>query len=292
MTYHLLSFLIRLISYIPFRILYVMSDAAGFILYHLIRYRRKIVRRNLIESFPDKSLKEIKYIEKNFYRFFADNIFETCKLATMSVGETSRRMKFTNIDTIDERLRQGHSVALYLGHYANWEWVSSIPVHLKSEAVSAQIYHKLRNANFDRLMLGIRERLGARCVEMRHTARYITNLANDGKVGIVGFITDQSPRKREVRHFTQFLHHRTPILVGTEKIVKRYGFDAWFVRTKRVKRGYYEAEFIRMHDDPKSLPDFELTGIYYRLLEQTIRCQPELYLWTHNRFKHAERSDS
>jgi KDO2-lipid IV(A) lauroyltransferase len=88
------------------------------------------------------------------------------------------------------------------------------------------------------------------------------------------------------------MHHSTPVLTGTEKIIKHYDFEAWFVHIKRVKRGFYEAEFVKMHDEPKSLPDFELTAIYYQMLEQMIRQQPELYLWTHNRFKHAEKIES
>lgn len=292
MTYHLLCVSIKAISYLPFCILYILSDVSGFVLYHLIRYRRTIVRRNLSESFPEKSLDEIKSIERGFYRFFADNIFETCKMATISPEEMSRRMRFTNMDEISERLSDGRSIALYLGHYANWEWVSSIPVHLEKRFAAAQIYHKLRNANFDRLMIGIRSRMGSKCVEMRQTARYITNMVTDGKVSITGFIADQSPKRKDIRHYIEFLHHRTPVVTGTEKIAKHYGFDAWFLRTTRVKRGYYEAEFIRMHDDPKSLPDFELTDIYFRLLEQDIRRRPELYLWSHNRFKYAERSNS
>lgn len=292
MTYHLLCVSIKAISYLPFCVLYILSDVSGFVLYHLIRYRRTIVRRNLSESFPEKSPDEIKSIEKGFYRFFADNIFETCKMASISPEEMSRRMKFTNIEAVNERLRQGHSVALYLGHYANWEWASSMPIRLEKGIAAAQVYRRLRSANFDRLMIGIRSRMGAKCVEMRQTARYINSLAADGKSSLTGFIADQSPKRREIRHFVEFLHHRTPVVTGTERIAKRYGFDAWFLRTTRVRRGYYEAEFVRMHDDPKSLPDFELTEIYFRLLEQTIRRQPELYLWSHNRFKYAERSYS
>jgi len=291
MIYHLLRFLLRLISYIPFRVLYILSDVLGFVLHRIIRYRRKIVRRNLTECFPEKNMDEIRLIEKRFYHFFADSVIETFKMASMSAEEMSRRMKFINIDAVNSRLRKGQSVALYLGHFANWEWISSMPLHLEKGVEAAQIYHKLRNKIVDRLMLSMRGRMGAVNVEMRHTARYITGMVAEHKECIVGFIADQSPRKNEVRNFLQFFHHRTPVLTGTEKIVKHYCFDAWFVRTRRVKRGYYEAEFIHMHDDPRSLPDFELTEIYYCLLEQTIRRHPELYLWSHNRFKHAELSD-
>lgn len=291
MTYHLLRFFFKLMSRLPFSVLYAMSGGIYVLLYHVARYRRKIVRKNLTECFPEKDLKEIRDIEKKSYRFFSDNIVESFKMSAMTPEEMGRRMRFTNVEEVNSVLRSGRSVALYLGHYGNWEWISSMPLHLEKSAVAAQIYHKLRNKAMDRIMLEHRGAHGAVNVDMYRTARYITELSADKRTSIIGFIADQSPKKREVRHFLQFLHHRTPVLTGTEKITKHYGFDPWFVRIRKVRRGYYEAEFVHMHDDPKSVPDFELTRIYYEMLEQAIREKPELYLWTHKRFKHAELSE-
>lgn len=291
MTYHFLKICIKLISVIPFRMAYVLSDVIGFLLYYMVRYRRKIVRKNLTECFPEKSLTEIKRIECKFYRHFSDSVVESCKMASMSVEEMERRMRFPNIEAVNAVLRSGQSVSLYIGHYANWEWLSSMPLHLEKGVVAAQIYHRLSNNHFNRLMLDIRGRMGAVNVEMRKTARFITEQVSQGHECIVGFIADQSPRKKDVHYFLPFMNHKTPVNTGTEKVTKHYGFDAWFVNTKKVRRGFYEAEFIHMHDNPETLPDFALTDIYYKLLEQTIRRQPELYLWTHNRFKYAESTE-
>ena len=292
MMYHLLSFFLKSLSLIPFKVMYVLSDGLYYLLYYVIRYRRSIVHKNLTESFPEKSEQEILQIEKKFYRYFTDQVLESTKMATISPEEMSRRMKFTNVEAADAVLVSGKSIALYIGHYGNWEWVSSIPLWLDKKVRAVQIYHKLRNENMDKLMLQTRERMGAVSVEMRKTARYITEMANSNQVSIVGFIADQSPRKKEVRHFLPFLNHKTPVLTGTEKIIKHYDFEAWFLNMKRVKRGYYEAELIRLHENPKVLPDFELTVIYYQMLEQMIQNRPELYLWTHKRFKHAMKLDA
>lgn len=289
MTYHLLSFFLRLFSYVPFCLLYIISDGLYFFVYYIFRYRRRIVRKNLTESFPEKSEDDIKKIEKNFYSFFTDNILESLKMFTISRKEMIQRVKFMNVEEVNALMRSGKSVSLFLGHYSNWEWMSSIPLHIDKNVIGAQIYHKLSNKNMDRLMLYIRERMGAVCVEMRKTARYVNELATENKVCIIGFIADQSPRKKDSRHFLHFLNHNTPVLTGTEKITKHYDFGAFFLDVKRVKRGYYEARFVKMHDNPKSLPDFELTAIYYQMLEKCIRTQPELYLWSHNRFRNAEK---
>lgn len=289
MTYYLLSFFLRLFSYVPFCLLYIISDGLYFLVYYVFRYRRRIVRKNLTESFPEKSEDDIKKIEKNFYSFFTDNILESLKMFTISRKEMLRRVKFVNVEEVDDLMRNGKSISLFLGHYGNWEWMSSIPLHINKEVVAAQIYHKLSNKNMDRLMLYVRERMGAVCVEMRKTARYVNELATENKVCIIGFIADQSPRKKDSRYFLHFLNHNTPVLTGTEKITKHYDFGAFFLDVRRVKRGYYEARFVKMHDNPKSLPDFELTAIYYQMLEKCIRTQPELYLWSHNRFRNAEK---
>lgn len=287
MTYRLLTFALWLLSLIPFRMMYALSDGLYYIVYYVVRYRRGVVRRNLVTAFPDKSVQEIRAIEKGFYRFFTDNILESGKLASISPEEMARRMVFTNVEQVNVSLREGRSVALYLGHYANWEWCSSMPLCLEKGIIGAQIYHRLRNKDVDSLILHSRERMGAVCVEMRQTARYVNELSSVGRVSLIGFIADQSPRVKESRYFMPFLHRSVPVLVGTEKLVKRYAFEAWFLDVRRVKRGYYEAEFVKMHDNPASLPDYELTAIYYNMLERMIRRTPELYLWSHNRFKHA-----
>jgi len=289
MKYHLLQWFWNLLSLIPLRVMYILSDGLFYPLYYLGRYRRKIVRKNLTESFPEKSLAEIRKIEKQFYRFFTDIIFETCKLATISKKEISRRMKFTNVETVNAVLQQGKSISLYLGHYGNWEWVSSMPLCLNREAVAGQIYRKLKNKVVDRLLLHNRSRMGAVCIEMNEVPRRINEYISNQEVSIIGYIADQSPKKRDIRHYVPFLHHHTPTLTGTEKLTKRYGFEAWYLHVKRVKRGYYEADFIQIHENPQSLPDFELTDLYYKHLEHTILQQPELYLWTHNRFKHVQK---
>jgi KDO2-lipid IV(A) lauroyltransferase len=292
MSSRLIQWALQLFSLLPLRVMYILSDGLFYPIYYLGRYRRKITRKNLIESFPEKSLPEIRTLEKQFYRFFVDIFFETCKLTTLSKEEISRRMKFTNPEVIDAVLQQGKSVSAYMGHYGNWEWVTSLPLHLKTPAVAGQIYHQLHNRPIDKLLIRNRERMGAVCIEMNETLRRIHDLVDTQTASVIGYIADQSPKKKYIRHYVPFLHHQTPVLTGAEKLTKRYGFEAWYIDVRRIKRGYYEATFIQLHAHPQSLPDFQLTDLYYHQLEQIILRQPELYLWTHNRFKHSPVRDA
>ena len=226
-------------------------------------------------------------IEKEFYHFFIDTTLESCKLVSISPEEMMRRIRFTNIEVANEMLRQGKSISLFLGHYGNWEWVSTLSLWLYKGAVPAQVYKKLSNEAMDKVMKKLRERWGNVCVDMHHTVRYVADAANDSRPHIIGFIADQSPRKRESRYFIPFLNHDVPVLTGPEKITKHYGYGALFLSIRRVKRGYYECELSPLHDHPASVPNFELTNLYYQRLEQEIVSHPELYLWTHKRFRHA-----
>lgn len=285
--YYAILWAVKIISYIPFKALYALSDALFYPLYHIARYRRKIVRKNLVESFPDKGTGEIVRIEKGFYHFFVDTILESCKLMSITPQEMMRRLKFTNVELVNDKLAAGKSVAIFMGHYGNWEWVSTMPLWLYPGAVPAQIYRKLRNGPAERVIMKLRGQMGAVSVEMRDTVRFMARGASGGRPHIIGFIADQTPRKMEVKHFFHFLNRSVPALTGTEKTAKHFGYEVVFLSVRRVRRGYYECEFSTLHDNPRAVPDFELTSLYYQRLEQEIKREPELYLWTHKRFKYA-----
>lgn len=289
LKYWLLKLIWVLFSLIPLPVMYILSDILFYPFYYWGRYRRRVVRKNLTECFPEKDLSEIKRIEKRFYHYLLDVFFEICKYATISKKNLKKRMSFENADEVNRLLQQGKSISLYLGHYGNWEWISSIPLHLEGKNIHAgQIYHKLSSKLSDRLMLENRSRMGAICIEMSNTLRWINEQLSKGITTITGYIADQSPRKRDSRHFLNFLNHRAPVMIGAEKITKRYNMEAYYLDVVRVKRGHYKATFTRMTDNPSSLPGIELTEIYYTYLEKTIRRHPEYYLWSHNRFRNAE----
>ena len=289
MIYRLVQFLWRLFSLVPLWAMYLLSDCLYYPVYYLVRYRRKVTRKNLTESFPEKSAKEIVKIEKRFYRFFIDLFFETCKVATISEKNIRKRMNFTNFEVVNALFEQGKSITLYMSHYASWEWVASMSLHVdpKTGGMTKQVYKKLSSSLADRLVYENRERFGSLCIEMNDTLRRVNQYAANGQLNMLAYVADQSPKKRFIQHYVSFLNHQAPAFVGAEKITKRYNFAVLYLDLKRIKRGYYEATFSPLHPDPQSLPDFELTDLYYGQLEKTILRQPELYLWTHNRFKHA-----
>ena len=284
-AYYVIYPLWHLLSLLPLRVHYFFSDLLFHLLYHLLRYRRKIVHKNLVESFPDKSETEIRKTERGFYHFFCDYLVESVKMMTITPEEMKRRMVFKNTELVDEVVESGGSCALYLGHFCNWEWASSLPLWLTPKVKGAQIYHPIENPEFNRLFLKQRSRMGALCIPMESTLREILRFRSENQPIIVGYISDQAPHWRNIHHWVDFLHHDTPVLTGTERIVRKVGHVVLYLEMCRVKRGYYEAEIKLICRDPKSLPEYEITTRYFQMLEASICRQPELYLWSHNRWK-------
>lgn len=283
--YYIIYSLWYLLSLLPLWLHYLMSDLLFHLLYHVLRYRRRIVHKNLMESFPEKTEEEIKRIERGFFHFFCDYIAESVKLMTISQENLKRRMVFKGTELVDEVVENGGSCAVYLGHYCNWEWVTSLPLWVSRKAQCGQIYHPIENPEFDRLFLKQRQRMGAVCIPMNDTLREILRYRSQNKPVVIGYISDQVPHWRNIHHWCDFLNHDTPVLTGTERVARKVGHAVFYLELNRVRRGYYEAEFKLIARNPNELPEYEITTRYFKMLEDTIRRKPEFWLWSHNRWK-------
>lgn len=283
--YSLLYVVTYLFALFPFSVLYVFSDMLYFIVYYLVRYRRKIVRKNLINSFPEKSEKKIIEIEKEFYHHLCDCYFEAIKLLNISEDEMKRRMKFENPEIIERLASPGNSCILGLGHYANWEWVSSIILHLDSRFKLGFLYKELHSKAFDQLFLKMRSGFGAVPIEKLSAFRRMVQFKHEEQSMLVGFLSDQRPPKRVNQYWTKFLNQDTNVQNGMERIAKHLGCSIVYLDIKKVKRGYYAAKIFVITPDASDEPDNLIMERYIRRLEESVIRDPALYLWSHNRWK-------
>ena len=274
-----------LMSLLPFRVLYWISDFLSFLLIYIFRYRHQVVWKNLSECFPEKDKREIRKIEKGFYHWFCDYLVETIKLMTISKKSLMKHMTFTGMEEFNKTLSEGQSCAVYLGHYGNWEWITSLSYWVPEQVLCTQLYHPLENQYFDRLFKDVRERQQGVCIPMKESIRKIISLTKEGKTLVVGFIADQAPMWNNIHHWVDFLHHETPVLTGSEKIVQRMKMAAFYGDVTSRKRGYYNCEMKLMTYTPQEMEEFKITNLYFELLEETIKKVPHLWLWSHNRFK-------
>lgn len=289
--YSLLYSVTYLFSLLPFSVLYLFSDILYCITYYIVRYRRKIVRKNLNNSFPEKSEKKIIEIEKEFYRHLCDCYFEAVKLLSISEEEMKRRMKFENPEIIERLTSDGNSCILGLGHYGNWEWVSSIILHLDSRVKLGFLYKELHSKAFDQLFLKMRSGFGGVPIEKLSAFRRMVKFKQEKQTMLVGFLSDQRPPKRVNQYWTKFLNQDTNVQNGMERIAKHLSCSIVYLDIKKVKRGYYVAKIFVITPDASDEPDNLIMERYIRKLEESVIRDPALYLWSHNRWKFNKPSN-
>lgn len=279
---------IYLIASIPFNILYVFSDFLRLLIYNLLGYRKKIVRSNLIKAFPHKSEDDLKWIEKRFYKHFCDITLEAFKSLTISSEEMQKRMVFKNLDVLTQFEKGNRSVIIMCGHYASWEWMLSIGYHTVSQGYG--IYTPIMNKYLNKLIIKIRKKHRGNLISRYSAIQQIKNLHNEGNIAVYGFVSDQSPRPKPKSYWRTFLGVKVPVFVGAEMVARELDFGVVYAKINRVKRGYYEASFELISDQPKKTKLNRITDTFTEWLEQDIYSDPTQYLWTHKRFKHADKA--
>jgi KDO2-lipid IV(A) lauroyltransferase len=279
---------IYLLSVLPFPLLYKVSDAFCFLIYRVLGYRKHVVLANLQNSFPQKSAAEIQQIAKGYYQYLCDLLLETFKTLTIR-KETMLRHCYFHPDAqklLDKLAAEGKSILLVMGHLGNWEWAgNTVSLRLKQQLYV--IYHPIRNKYFDWLMYKMRTRFGTKLIAMKDTFRVM--LENRKELSITAFIADQTPDPKNA-YWTTFLHQDTPVFKGTELIARKINYPVVYARVQRIKRGYYELQVTMLCENPAATQDGEITELHTQRLEADITAQPEVWLWSHRRWKHTRPS--
>lgn len=287
-VYLLLYPILWIISILPFRILYLFSDVVYFFVYPIIGYRKKTVRANLALALPHLSDKERLKIEKKFYSHMCDMFLEMIKTISISKAEMEKRYTFKNLDVYLDLEKKQKSIALLCAHYASYEWAISMNYHINYTGYG--IYKKIANKYFDKLVKDIRSKFKAVLITTKETSKTIEQTSKNGTLGVYGFASDQTPRWSDNMHWYHFMGIDTPIHIGAEILAKKYDMNVIFLKTRKVKRGYYEASFEVLSEDVKSVPNYKISEDFISRVEKQIYEQPEYYLWTHKRWKHKKIS--
>lgn len=276
-----------LFSALPFQILYMLSDFNYLLMYHVGRYRRKVVRENLEKSFPEKTEAERLQIERKFYRYLSDYMLEDLKLLHMSAEDLCQRMIYKNTEQYLELTEKYGGIIVMIPHYANYEWLIGMGSVMKPGDVPVQVYKPLKDKYLNELFKQIRSRFGGYNIPKHSTAREIIKLKREGKNMVVGLITDQWPSGD--RYWTTFMGQETAFLNGAERIAKMMNFPVFYCELTKTRRGYCEAEFKLMTEAPKETVEGEITDMFAHELEQTIRREPAYWLWSHKRWKFTKK---
>ena len=279
--------LIWVFSRLPMRILYIKSDFIYLFMFYIIGYRKKVVLENLKLSFPEKSDAELRTISKKFFKHFIDLIMESVKAFSISKKQISKRYTYKNPELVNAFAEEGKNIALVGAHQANWEWSFSLPMVLNINIYGA--YTKLNNKYFENWLRKSREKFGVIGFKTSDTVRGIQKNMNNKKQGAYILLSDQSPQPHKTYYWRDFFNIKVPVHTGAEMLSKKFDLVVINYVTRKVKRGYYETEFQLITDTPKTFKDYQITDAYTTLTEDNIKVQPELYLWSHRRFKHRDK---
>jgi KDO2-lipid IV(A) lauroyltransferase len=282
--YYLFVALSYIITLLPMRVLFFLSDLLCPIMYHLVRYRRQVVEKNLRNAFPEKSPEERKQIEKRFYSHLTDMFLETLKAMHFTPEQMKRRFFVPDTSLTDRFYSEGRDVVALSSHYNNWEWLSSMRLSTKHKPIT--IYKPLKNKDFDRYMLRLRSRFGVCVTPMSHIIRDLVKCRSEKILTISGFLSDQTPARDDISYWTTFLNQDTAFYRGAEKVAVKYDMPVIFMHIIKKKRGFYELEYSLISEHPGEEEPNAITSSYAAMLEKIIREKPEYWLWSHRRWKH------
>ncbi|QAA81273.1 lipid A biosynthesis acyltransferase [Aequorivita sp. H23M31] len=276
-----------LLSKLPMQILYIKSDVLFFLMYHVFGYRRKVVNENLALVFPEKTEKERNEIAKEFFKHLCDIIVETLKAFTISEKEIRNRFVVTNAEILDNYYQNNRSILLMAGHYGNWEWSGILNKLIPHQAHA--VFKTLANQYFNSLVKKTREHFGATLVTNKKIVSVLYRKWKKGEKTLTYILSDQTPKMGHFKYHDTFLGVDVPMFTGTEELAKKLDFTVVYLKVEKSKRGYYKATLIPMTDNPKEYPDYQITRMFFDLLENQIREKPEFYLWSHKRWKHRDK---
>lgn len=274
--------LLKLLARLPLRVLYLFSDLAYFIVYYFVKYRRGVVRDNLTSAFPQKSIKEIIKIEKEFYRYLGDQIVESLKLLHMPDIELRKRVKVVNYSAVNEILEANRNAVVLMGHYNNWEWVQEITKYFIPSVFMVSIYHPLNDKTWDEIFKTMRSRWGAHIVPQKSAPRVLLSKAN--MPWVCGFIADGYNWQKHDNNWIEFLNHKTWFIYGPEEIGNKTGAEYFYLEMLRIKRGHYEIKFHPLKPENIDKP-FPHTRQFWLEFQKTIEKAPAYWLWSHKRWK-------
>lgn len=284
-----MNFLIKILYFIskmPLKILYIFSDIIFYLNHFFVGYRKKIITQNIKNSFPEKTDKEVKEIRKKFYRNFSDYLVETVKSFSISENESRVRMQHINQDLYFEAQKEGKNIILLAGHVFNWEWINAL-AKVVPQNHSHPVYRKVNSDFWENQMKKVRNRFGNEALEANEVIKNILRNNNNGD-SIYMFVADQTPHVSHVNYGIEFLHQKTPVFIGYDKLATKLDLVFIYCEMKKVKRGFYQVNYNRIYPDGEKFVPNEVVKKFHKLLENTIRKNPDNYLWSHRKWKYQD----
>ncbi|QJP35538.1 lysophospholipid acyltransferase family protein [Nonlabens sp. Ci31] len=281
-AFYLIYPILWIISRLPFSIVYLLSDFFYFVTYYVIGYRKGVIKNNLRIAFPKKNEKEITRLAKKSTQHFCDIFIEMIKSMGMSEKSMKKRFTCSNPEMVNAFAKANQPIIAMFGHQASYEWTMVLDNVLDYKVYA--IYKPLKNKRLNNLIVNIRKKFNSELVAMKKATAVMSKSA-ETEAALFALVADQSPKAGRAQYFTSFFNVPSAVFKGAERIAKEYHTAVVFLKVAKVKRGYYETEFVTITPNGAETKDWEITDTFFQLLEEQIIKQPEYYLWSHKRWK-------
>lgn len=255
----------------------------SYILQYIVGYRREVIQSNLRGSFPNKSEEELKKLERAYYRYMSDLGVEIIMLTAFTRRRLGRHVSVSNPELMDAIHAENPTIFFLLGHYGNWEWFTGCQALLPMTQFN--VIYKHQNGAWNDVMGLIRSRFGAQLMDMEAAPAQVLQRRNEKSNQTYIFVADQNPSVENSVLFVDFLHRPTATITGMERLARLRRAAAVYVDVERVRRGKYVITLREMTRDVSELSRFDLSVDFMHRLEQSIQRQPEIWLWSHKRWK-------
>jgi len=282
--YYLVLFLFRIITLLPIKVAFLISEVLTLFIFHIIGYRKKVIYLNLRNSFPDKSDIEIKYIAKKYYRHLSVMIVENVYLRFISNKDIKNRLILENKELFDNLYKAKKNIIIMLGHLGNWEFAGGLSYIIDYKGIA--VYKKLSSDIFDKIYFDIRKRVGVEPIEMKNILRSIVKLNLESKPYMLFMVADQAPNENSI--WINFLNQDTDVFTGSEKLAKKFDMPVVYLDVIRHKKGVYRLTPHLITENPKTTTNYYITKQYFKLLETSINKNTRYWLWSHRRWKHIK----
>ena len=283
-VYYLFRIFIGIFQFLPFWLLYIIASGFSFLLYHVVRYRRKVVWDNLTKSFPEKSEKELQKIAREFYRHLGDLLVESLKGFKISKKELLNQFDLKKPELLKSYYAQNKTVIALTGHYGNWEWGAMAgPLFLDQQMIA--VYTPIKNPYINTYVKKSREHFGVQLVSTTAFPRLIQQYPIKSTLFLLA--ADQNPSNPKRSHWVNFLGRDTATLRSV-RFAQMHNLPLVFMAICKIKKGHYEVRYKKITDSPNQYTDLELTQLFMSCLEEQIRKQPAYWLWSHKRWKHTK----
>ncbi len=276
-------FFLKLISRLPFGVIYVLSDIFFVVVYYIIGYRKNVVIGNLKNSFPEKNNEQIKTIAKKYFHHFCDLTLETIKMHGMDEDDFRERIVLRNPDVVNSYFEKHKSIVVLTMHYNNWEWTTALPLYIKHTVLG--VYKPLHNLRFNRFINASRGKLGVELIQNSNVLRRVMKAERSNEPVMVWLAGDQTPPEFH-KYWFRFLNQEAMFYPGPALISKRFNQPILLQKLQKTGRGKYEMSYEILFENPAEVSEADIINTYIRKMEDVIREKPEFYLWSHKRWKH------